>query len=940
MKRNIFILFLLFCTTITAQTVKEGVNQDPFETKAGEVPYEMKDRKDEFTPDLTFNDCTQWIIQSHNVEADLYRTKQERVLSEYSGKIVYKTLGDNAEFRLLLKKPLLMKEWDCVEFWNYGDHWCWESNASTAMQVYIIIYDADGGEHLLPAVQAGYGGLVHKYWFLSHSKLHEKINGPAKFAGYAFRNEKPDIGVTHTIYMGNTYFIKEKLEPFTYKELPKKLPFPLRAETIAPLCKSESGKNKLESKGNKYIFSYSDAGKMLTYEVDPSEPFNEIILNNSIVLNNGASIVFENNTPVNWKQISKKINGDTLKVRFKAEGTAISQDLDCSYYIHNKSLVWTIEEKSESGRVAEINLGTTHAGADAQLIPIPFLVYNYSRVRPNILYSDGLFFFTMFDWYYTNASEYFAGTNSIENGKASYNGGSRYIPILNGKRNPVKERLFFNVSDDVQEVLPTIDNPASPMRALQSDRFWCIAQGDNLEVLGKYVSALRSKGVEKVSIRYHEDFWRKDGGSFTFRLEPSPNLSVQSLQDYVRFVKSKDWRIGFYSNYTDISPVNKYWNRDWIKMGPKGEWEVSWSRTYSPKPHVAWEQQAYFAPRIQKMFGTNHSYCDVHTAISPMSRVDYDYRSPGAGMFRSVIQYYGMLLMNERRSYLGPVYSEGGNHFWYAGLLDGNYANGDLKNLPVFPDFQLLKINPLEMDASNTGQGYEYLSYALAYGHIGMLCPSIPESIKRYAMLQPLQDSYSMVKIKDISYSDGNSFYNTSEAIKRKLLDKARIRLVYESGLTVYVNFAETDWKLNAENVILPRFGFYAVSADGRIKSSSVVDSNTGTRIDKVYSPEIFYLDTQDKQINGDLGGKGAYILKKEKFSWEAIPVENTGRIEFDLMLLGMENYGIDIQAMDENGNSLGTINGEPVRGRVSITPQPGHYKYNIIPVINYNLNQ
>ena len=34
--------------------------------------------------------------------------------------------------------------------------------------------------------------------------------------------------------------------------------------------------------------------------------------------------------------------------------------------------------------------------------------------------------------------------------------------------------------------------------------------------------------------------------------------------------------------------------------------------------------------------GTNFSYCDVETCISPMDRVDYDYRTPGAGKFRTV----------------------------------------------------------------------------------------------------------------------------------------------------------------------------------------------------------------------------------------------------------------------------------------------------------------
>ena len=79
------------------------------------------------------------------------------------------------------------------------------------------------------------------------------------------------------------------------------------------------------------------------------------------------------------------------------------------------------------------------------------------------------------------------------------------------------ETLFINVSPDVHEVLPTVDNPASPMRSIQADRLWAINGGSDLNGLGQFVTGLRSKGVEKVTIRYHEDFWREGGESYTFK---------------------------------------------------------------------------------------------------------------------------------------------------------------------------------------------------------------------------------------------------------------------------------------------------------------------------------------------------------------------------------------------------------------------------------------
>ena len=208
----------------------------------------------------------------------------------------------------------------------------------------------------------------------------------------------------------------------------------------------------------------------------------------------------------------------------------MNQRFDCSYTIKQKSLIRTIEEKSENGKVEEIRLGATDSVSEGKLVEVPFLVYNpfandsYTADSPSILYADNLFYLTMFDWYYTNASLYYGGNKGIKKGKAIYNGGVKYYTLNNKKRNPLRERLFINVSPDVQEVFPTIDNPASPMRSNQVDRLWAINGGSDLPKLGKFVTDLRSKGVEKVSIRFHEDFWRSGGESYTIRTQPYPEL--------------------------------------------------------------------------------------------------------------------------------------------------------------------------------------------------------------------------------------------------------------------------------------------------------------------------------------------------------------------------------------------------------------------------------
>ena len=925
-----------------------GVNSDPFQTKVGEKPYEMKNYKEQRIPAITFDDCTLWqITNEQNVDVKLCRTQQERVITEYSGKVLYKTKSKDAGFRVVLRKPVLLTgDWDCMNFWNFGAHWLWgEPSYLTALSASVVLKDSDGKEQIIPLSPSNFGCtmMCHKYWFMYHIKLMKNLSFPATFVGFEFKGEQTTPGEELKLYLGPVYVYKEVLKPMVFIPLPDKLPFPLRRETILPINKTKDYSNKIERNGDSYLFAYKGKDARLTYKLNIKKPIGDLSVEyqgekKSIL--SGSEIVFENEPAVTWDIVNSKLVRDTLFVNYKVSGKKFTQAFDCFYTINQKSLIWNIEEKSATGLVAEIRLGSTGKVKEGKLVDIPMLVYNYGVSRPSLLCADGLFYFTMFDWYYTNSSLYFPGEKGIKDGYAKYNGGVKYIPLTNGIRNPLRERLFINISPDVQEVFPTIDNPKSPMRSVQADRLWSVAAGDDIETHRKFVSSLRSKGADKVSIRYHEEFWREDGESFTFRSEPNPKLGVAKLKVFADFVKSNDWRVGFYSSYTAFSPTNSLWNEDWIKQGPKGEWDVIWSRCFIPKPSIAWEQEAILAPQIQKIFGTNHSYCDVHTAISPMSAVDYDPREPGAGMFRSVINYYGLMLMNERRAYQGPVYSEGSNHWWYAGLLDGNYANGNLDKMQIFPDFQLQKIHPLEMDAGIVGTNdYENISYALAYGNIGYFYGGdVRSAIRRYALLQPLQNSYSMIPVSEIAYYDGENFVSSSEAVRKDLMKTPQIRLKYESGLQVYVNFSDVLWNVrtNQELYTLPKFGVISFLPGKNLLTYSIENKNSGTkeRLDRVYSEDLYYLDTHGENVEGNLAGNGSYLLKREKFGWEIIPIEKVKKIDFNLSLLGLDSFGVDIQALDANGEIIKTITDEPVRDRITFEHKDEYFKYRICPVV------
>jgi hypothetical protein len=876
----------------------------------------MAARREDKVPLVVFDDCEKWIIETENCEADLYLSSEQRLFRPTSGKLVYKTTNKEASVKLIYNEPVDIKEpWDCIDFWTYGDHWLWESRHYSAFKHYALIKGNDEQIHELDFSSGDHNGLIHKYWFLNHIKLNEKIERPAKFVGIKLVGKNTIPGNKHTLFFGPIYIYQELLKELTFNEYPKNLPFPLRKETILPINRISDFNNKIKKEGRLHYLSYQGKDMNLEYIIDIySGILNGIqvkVNNSAYELCKDAEFVFTSDQKAGWNIESEMVRQDTLFVEFAASVNNQKYNFSCWYTINQKSLIVGINEKSNTGHVKEITLGETGKFNNSKLITVPFLPYDFGR-HPKLLFGDDLFFFKQFDWYYSDGSN-LTTKNSLNDGWANYNNGVEYIPKTDGKRNPVRERLFINVSKDVIEVLPTIDNPSSPMRSYQANRLWMIEGDSDYEKNKKRVRRFRSLGLENVTVRYHEGFWRDGGESFTFRTQTAPGRGGNNaVKEFIRDIKDLDWRIGLYSNYTDFAPINEKWDPDWVTREPDGNWQVAWARCYAPKPMVALEQEFILAPIINKTLGPNHSYCDVHTSKSPMTRVDYDHRVPGAATFRRTFECFGLLLLNERNAYKSPVFSEGYNHWWWAGLTDGNYANYIplINTIPIFPEFQLYKIHPLEMDAGNLPVGgSEYLAYTLAYGHIGILSGNISEIIKRYAVLQTLQNHYSMIPVKKISYFDGeNNEYDSSSAIKKELNEVAKLKIEYSNGFTVYINFSDSKWRINAMNKFftLPLNGFLAFTEDGRTYALSgtcedFISDEKDYRIDLVVSNNQYYFDTYGAYVKlHDFEAQGSIFFKNEKFGWEIIPAGDFEKFSFNKDLIGLKNLNIIIEGVDE----------------------------------------
>jgi hypothetical protein len=934
---------------------RPGSNTDPNPGPPGQPPYEMAGRPEAHPPVAHFADCTQWVVETEDADASLYRTQEQRLFRDFCGKLVYHATGKRPVITVRPKEPIPIPEpWDCVNAWNWGNVWAWIRRKDTPpLRMEVLILDAAGKEHAI-----GMGSMAYQYWFVMHRKVGDDIPRPARFAGFRFRNG------TNTeprrIYLGPVSFYQERLKPLTFDPWPEKLPFPTRAETILPTNKAAEFENTVLTDGVTTILEYKGADATLTYTLDSSQPFLDGLAvtwqGRKRLLCKGAQITLGNGQVATIRTARSQMDGKVLHLDWLCQAGDVQTTLFAKIHISRKSLILDLAENG-SGTIAKIALGRAEGLHEPRTFWVPYLTYGSKNRDPRILLDDGLFVFAQFDWYVSDSSELFGVSGRTGRDWAEFNGGLVYNPKTDGKRNPLRERLFLTASPDVQEVLPTIPNPPSPMREAQADRQWRIRRNSPRPSEIADAKHLRALGLEKVTVRYHEESWRDAGESFTFRTNAAPGRGGdEALKKMVAAVQATGWRVGLYSNYTDFAPVNSYWNEDWVTRTSDGNWLGAWTRCYAPKPMIAVQMQALLAPQIQAKFGENHSYCDVHTCVTPFQRVDYDARVPGAGTFRRTFECFGRLLYNEKFAHKGPVYSEGRNHWWYAGLTDGNYAQmsaPEPPSEPLFVDFDLRKMHPLQMDAGMGSPGMfyrnsklrnyrQFMATTLAYGHIGFLEAGEADMMRMYYLLQPLQPHYVMKKVESITY-DGQP---TSQALASGAIDTGRLRVDYEGGTSVWVNGSNEPWIVSVapeHSRTLPPWGFLGYADGGQVQSMyALLPAIAGERIvsppvrpaDLAHGPDSHYLASAKGFLRTDsLATDGSGVLKREKDGWELIPARESGVFGFDPRLVDCADRPFAVHALAEDGTL-----GEPVPARWSrglcyvVRGKDAPFKYRIVP--------
>jgi hypothetical protein len=945
----------------------------------GERPYEMvwagRD-KDDHPALIDFEDLTGWAVECTNAEASFRLSREQQLFGSYVGKLTYRAAGTNPTIRILPPAPIKIdRPFDACTMWVYGNNWAYSTDPTTpSVNISLLFADANGQDFTLDLIRVAW-----KEWFLCHRRLPpdliKRVEGGAQFKGFQIAGGRN--AADRVLYFDSFATFTEAFPPLTFEPRPErgipmfpgqgtgtntgpgKLPFPTRLQTILPTNLTTDFRTSVGKQGDGYEFTYEGADGKLVWRYTPKTGMlgditaqwsgrGEIIRPCA-----GGGVYLAGPTgplaPEKAESLGTTLEGEEVRSRWRLTAGDRTQEVTYTLRLWAKSLV--VDVVSPGGGVQEVRYGLAQGLATPRAVPIPYYRYNG---RPGVAVggsaTEPLFLAGASDWYLTNASELW-GACGVDRDGVAYNGGCRYIPLTNGQRNDCYERLFLTLSPRFEEVLPTVDNPPSPWKSITGTRVWRAHGAGNRDADKAYWTKVHRYGMTEIVVTDHETMWRDGGESFTFRTRTAPKKGgQQGAADYSRFMQQDlGFTYGPYNNFTDFAPVNEYWSADLISRTPGNDLQRAWARCYAPKPARAVEYCAKLSPINQEKYHFSTAYCDVHTAVPPWGRTDYDSRVPGAGTLAAVFYSYGEIMLLQKAAWKGPVYSEGNYHWMYCGLTDGNYGQDQSYNLPNRPwlvDFDLLKLHPLccNFGMGNPGMFYgretglgktteeidrsvdRFLAATVAFGHPGFLVMEggMRNGLRSYFMLQALHSRYCLSDASEIRYADASGkLLPTSEALATDAYQRSQVATRYADGTVTVANGSPTErMKVNAwgHTVDLPPNGYAGWSGDGAVEAFS--GDRAGRRADYCVSPAYLYVD-----------GRGRFTrFAKAASNGQAI-CRILGDGKYEIIPFQGSDCGFAIPAgtavaLDEAGKELGPAEVRTSRGLTHVMPVAGAFSY------------
>ncbi|MCK5806319.1 MAG: hypothetical protein KAI66_26040, partial [Lentisphaeria bacterium] len=851
---------------VTAVVVgQEGVGVRPYELDWAERT------EDDHSALVDFENLDGWTVKTKNAVASFERSREQQIWGKYVGKVVYRADGAGPEFTVRPPQPVAIPTaFDAVSLWIYGNNFLGRDKATPSVLIHLQFADSAGEIFEIQLMRMRW-----KEWFVCYKRLTPTQTGAVAAGGATFRGIRVTGGrnkVDRTLYFDSLAVFKEALKPLVFNPRAKRgvrvfpnrdvgvstgegtLPFPNRAETIVPRS-SSMAKSTVRREGDKLVFE--TPGRLIAEVPLDSCQWDGVRLRwqgrgGWIRPAVGGGVFFAQANgnaipPEKTELLEVKIADDRAECSWSAVAGDTKAVVRTTWWMLGQSLVADLAV--EGGVVEQVRFGQAEGLENPRLVTVPYYTYGKPS-RPAVAVSGTasapLFLAMHSDWTLSNASEPFA-INEIGKGFVVCNGGTTYTPKTNGVRNSCYERFVFCLAPEFVDVLPEIPNPVSPWKHITGKRVWRAHGAGNRESDAVTWRSIRRYGLQEIVVTDHETGWRDSHESFTFRTRTAPKKGGDDGQRrYARIMQDElGFTYGPYNNFTDFAPVNEFWSSDLINRRPDNQLQHAWARCYAPKPLRAVEYCEKLAPIIQQKYQFSTAYCDVHTAVTPWSRTDYDYRVPGAATFAATYYAYGEIMLLQKKAWGGPVYSEGNNHFPYCGLTDGNYAQDQRARLTVNPwlvDFDLRKMHDLccNFGMGNIGMFFgrkahlgdtteeidasidRFLAATVAFGHPGFLIRmgGMRNTMRSYYMLQQLHERYTLASVKTIGYFDGRSLLDTSTAVASGAHVRSQIATEYSDSTRTVVNGSRTEpmsVTFGGRTIELPPNGYAGWTEDGLV---------------------------------------------------------------------------------------------------------------------------
>lgn len=848
---------------------------DP-EKKFDHRPYEFiwHEPAEQNPPLFNFDRPLGWSVTTEpGCFATFERTQEEQLWGSFVGKIVYGGASRSARAVIRPPEPIPIRDYfNTVTLWmNPGTG----TLQSVDVDVSLLVRDAAGHDVTLPFETMNWDG-----WRLCYQRppveALAEIEHPCFLVGLEVRHGLcPEPRV---LYLDSLAFFTERMAPLpTVSQRPlnlaeppatNALPFPVSSRGVVPEFDPGTVRSTLSEKGlDHYVLGSRSPSGSVAYHV---------LLTNQMPL---VRAVF-NEVPVGDWFVGGGIHGteemhrDLVVSRVENQAVRLEYASGATYSFAMVGPSLCIDVSCRAGSARYVDSGGYQGQLNWQSLDLPELAGQDLPVVFGWLDPSGastnhakvaapLFFSQVGDWYRSQSS----AMQVVQPG--AMNPGhvqAFYHKRTNGTRNDIRERFVLTLSPKIQEVLPSIANPASVRVDDLRTQVWAGSEGvqtfESLQKSTEYVAGLAMTNV----VQGHPAvFWQGVGEDTTLRARATPSLGGdEALKNLLQAQERTGWRTGLQMNYLEISALNRYWSSDVVLRDDANRWRQMPSGRYGVKPGLSLRFQSEILPKIKASFSPSLSYTSELTTRAPWRMTDYDERAELPGMFAVAYARIGELLLEEGRQLEVPVIGDSGGEWFYAGLADAFVDTGHrgLIDQPYLPLLSLYRLHPLSlrygMGPMSEMTGVEaddpaalesaldrYLSGQLAYGHSGRLAPRAwGESLqmRSYFTMQRLQARIAGSRIERMAYSDGKTYASPSEALVSGTWKASRLYVLYEGGVELWVNGNPRDaWEVRIGRDVrtLPPYGWFASGPD--LLAASVMSD--GHRVDFVRSPDEIYYD-------------------------------------------------------------------------------------------------